>query len=470
MTKNILTIGFELASGATETAFRSKASLLDWDIILFKPLISEFIGSYDDQYKGKPSLGDASSFQLKEACEHWRREIKQAIDNGKTVIVFMPPIEEVYVDTGQREFSGTGRNQKTVRIVAQYPNYMALPLSMTLVDASGSAMKHAAHGADILAPFWAEFGPVSEYKVLLPEKTDGTCLVTKSGNRPVGAIIRSKDSAGSLVLLPDIDFYPDSFFEEKEDEQIWSTEAERFAARLTAAVVALDSALHNSTEIKPEPEWSADPKYALAKEQDLRSKLLEAERQVEEAQKRKEEVLEELKSAGRLRVLLYEKGKQLENGIIEALQLLGFHTAPYRDGSSEFDVVFECSEGRLLGEAEGKDTKAINIDKLRQLAMNVHEDLQREEVKSPAKGVLFGNGYRLTPPTDRKIQFTDKCVTAAQSSSTALIATIELYVAAQHLAEQNNDQYAKLCREKILAGVGLVTLPQPPSKASKGDA
>jgi hypothetical protein len=57
-------------------------------------------------------------------------------------------------------------------------------------------------------------------------------------------------------------------------------------------------------------------------------------------------------------------------------------------------VVFESEEGRLIGEAEGKDNKAINVDKLRQLSMNIHEDIQREEVTTPAKGVLFGNGYR----------------------------------------------------------------------------
>ena len=38
--KKILTIGIELASAATTyTSFRSKLSLLDWDIILFKPQI-----------------------------------------------------------------------------------------------------------------------------------------------------------------------------------------------------------------------------------------------------------------------------------------------------------------------------------------------------------------------------------------------------------------------------------------------
>lgn len=83
MAKKILTVGLELASDdVAHEEFTSRASLLDWDIIIFKPLIGEFI-TYDDQYKGRPSLSDSRSFQLKEACEHWRREIKQAVESGK---------------------------------------------------------------------------------------------------------------------------------------------------------------------------------------------------------------------------------------------------------------------------------------------------------------------------------------------------------------------------------------------------
>jgi hypothetical protein len=80
-------------------------------------------------------------------------------------------------------------------------------------------------------------------------------------------------------------------------------------------------------------------------------------------------------------------------------------------------VVFESSEGRLLGEAEGKDTKPINMGNLRQLQMNVLEDLEREEVELPAKVVLPGNGFRLVELSERPEQFTIKCQTASQQNA-----------------------------------------------------
>ncbi len=95
--KRILTIGLELASTDIQYAiFQSKMSLLDWDIVLFKPQIGDFT-SYGEHFQGKPSLKRPRLFQLKECCEHWRREIKQAVETGKTIIVFLPSLEEVYV-------------------------------------------------------------------------------------------------------------------------------------------------------------------------------------------------------------------------------------------------------------------------------------------------------------------------------------------------------------------------------------
>jgi hypothetical protein len=463
--RKVLTVGLELASSDTQSAsFQSKQSLLDWDIVLFKPEISDFVYS-SEYYLGKPSLSDTASFHLKESCEHWRREIKQAVETGKTVLVFLPELYEVYIDTGQRSYSGTGRNQKTTRHVALYNNYETIPATLAPVSSTGSAMKLTQRGAEEIVSFWKEFEPESKYNVLLTDPKVPACIVTRTGDRAVGAIYRSKASTGTLLLLPDIEFYPDGFIKEKGDKRTWTPAASQFAVRFVAAVIALDRTLRSSGEVTPEPQWATAERYALGPEASLRQQLLEAEREVEAAQKRKESLLDELKSAGNFRALLFEKGKPLENAIIQALRLLAFTAVPFKDSSSEFDVVFESAEGRLIGEAEGKDNKAVNVDKLRQLAMNIHEDLQRDEVTNPAKPVLFGNAFRLQPVEDRGEPFTEKCCSAAAASSTALVFTPDLFVSAQYLMVQSDDQYAQRCRVALLSGVGRVTFPAPPSPA-----
>jgi hypothetical protein len=212
-----------------------------------------------------------------------------------------------------------------------------------------------------------------------------------------------------------------------------------------------------------------DSEFSLPAESGLTAQLLETESQLERAQLRKESLREQLQSAGQLRCLLFEKGKPLESAVIDALQLLGFKAEPFKEGASEFDVVFESNEGRLLGEAEGKDSKAVNVDKLRQLSMNIHEDLQREEVSAPAKGVLFGNAYRLTAPSERGAAFTDKCVLAATSSNTALVATHDLFAVARYLSGTTDEDFASRCRSALLNAVGPATFPPVPEASERGN-
>jgi len=341
-------------------------------------------------------------------------------------------------------------------------NYQTIPEDIVPIVASGTSMKLSSKGTELLGPYWAEFGKVSVYEVVFGVSNVPATILTRTGDKPVGAMYRSTASSGSLLLLPDINFYPDHFFKTKGDDEIWSSAATRFGGSFISAVVALDKALHDSSEVTPEPTWASDKIFALGPEHRLRIALLEAETEVEAAQKRKESIARDLAAAGALRALLYEKGKPLERAIIATLRLVGFTASSFKDSDSEFDVVFESEEGRLIGEAEGKDSKAINIDKLRQLAMNIHEDLLREEVNTPAKPVLFGNGYRLREPNRRPDPFTEKCHGAARTSSTALVATPDLFAVVQYLVGTQDEDYARRVRAAIVDSVGRVKFPDPP--------
>lgn len=367
---------------------------------------------------------------------------------------------EVYADTGQRSYFGTGRNQKTTRHVSLLTNYDALPTRVGAVVATGSSMKLAPKGAAVLGPYWSEFAARSTFQVVLGAPDVPACILTRTGDKTVGALYRSKTSPGTLLLLPDIDFYASNFLK----GQTWTAAAKQFAGAFVASIVALDKALRSTSEITPEPAWAAAEGYSLQSEVKLRVELLAAERAVERAQRRKERTADALAAAGAPRALLYEKGRPLEAAVIEALRILGFDAAPFKESESEFDVVFECAEGRLIGEAEGKDTKAVNIDKLRQLAMNIHEDLQRDDVKAPAKPVLFGNGFRLQAPPEREDPFTEKCHSAAAISSTALVATADLFGPVQYLLSEQDEQFATKCRQVLLSTTGRVKFPEPPKR------
>ncbi|MDB5542685.1 MAG: hypothetical protein JWQ89_4412 [Devosia sp.] len=465
MPKSILAVGLQLASDAVKTCeFSSRSSLLDADIVLFRPNIGEMYLPPLKWFQGKVSLDESESFQLREAVAHWRREIMELVESGKNVFVFLTDFEEVYAATGSKEYSGTGRNRQTTTHVSPITNVSCLPISAKFIDTRGSIMILSQHGVEFLKEYWREFGSKSEYKMLLEGEGFVPCIVTKSGQKPVGAIVRAKKSTGALVLLPDVDFEDQRFVTKTGN---WSVEGTRFAERFISQVVAMDATLLSSEAATPAPQWVTEQAYRLHGEAELLDELNRISSRMEALSQKRSDVESRYQEAGRLRGLLYETGKRLEQSIIDALTLLGFAAARYSDGASEFDVVFESEEGRLIGEAEGKDSKPIAIEKLRQLAMNLHEDATKTDAQGLAKGVLFGNAHRLLPPAQRQEFFTEKCRNMAVSTSVALVRTTSLFNVAQYLGDVDDPDFRRECRLAMLEQSGEVVFPSIPQKPDR---
>jgi len=117
----------------------------------------------------------------------------------------------------------------------------------------------------------------------------------------------------------------------------------------------------------------------------------------------------------------------------------------------------------MIGETEGKDTSAVDISKFRQLESNIGEDFERDAVSEPAKGLLFGNGFRLTDPGQRAEQFTAKSLKNAARLGVSLVRTVDLYPVAIHLVDNPDDEAFKVgCRSAIEETAGsIVQFPRP---------
>jgi len=480
--KTIASIDCEIPGGLSEfISFDSNTSLLDWDIILFNPSIVGYTFSAE-KYQGKPCLNDDRSFQLREYADHWRRELSNAYDAGKTIYVILSDFNEVFIGTGKREHSGTGRNRQTTRIVTEFNNYYCLPFQIEVTPSHGKAMKLSNKGT-FLSEYWMEFGGYSEYKVLLSGKIGESMVLTKSGSKTVGSLIQHPNTAGCLVLLPYLNLWSEEFYDEievpKEDiteddedsedetqvDMVWTEKGTKFGHKFLNCIIEIDRVLKKNFAVTPAPKWTQNTEYDLPKETKYREKLFSLEKKIEKLNKDKEELKDKISDEGLLRRLLYEKGKVLEASVLQVLKIIGFKSEQYHDSESEFDVVFESAEGRFLGEVEGKDNKPINIDKFRQLEMNIHEDFDRENVNEMAKGVLLGNAYRLKPLDQCKEYFTKKCFKASMRSGAALVRTPDLFTIAKYLSENNDKSFAKKCRKAILETEGdIVKFPETPRK------
>jgi len=153
MAKIILAVGIDVPGGYIESEdIVSDRSLLDADIVVFQPGIPVRYGRLET-YLGKRCLDDDSSFRLREAFKHWRRELSAAVEAGKIVFLVLSAPDTVYVGTGEKEYSGTGRNARTTRMVEPMTSYEAVPVNWSFQGTTGSEMMLLPE-ARLLAPYW----------------------------------------------------------------------------------------------------------------------------------------------------------------------------------------------------------------------------------------------------------------------------------------------------------------------------
>jgi hypothetical protein len=203
------------------------------------------------------------------------------------------------------------------------------------------------------------------------------------------------------------------------------------------------------------PEWAKDVSIPGVEENNVQIAGLEARRNEIDAELSRFKVdRDELIN---YRVLLFGTGQAiLEPVVRQALRCLGFTIPEPEEYEGEWDVDLSdpASGNSAIAEVEGSEG-AINIDKLRQLLDYVEAE---EDAGRKRKGILIGNGYRLTNPNDpiRNSQFTEKALARAQGFGYSLLPTSELFKAVcAILADSENEAYKARIRSSILSQVGV---------------
>lgn len=452
MPRKVLSVEYQIPGFSDDHCdYSSDQSLLDADVIVFQP---QRIASDED---GKVSFTEAWSFRLQQATEHWKRELSTALEYGKTVFLILGKHQVASIYTGRSEVRG----RATINFVADYTNYGFLPVELPSMTAkSGTGIVFT--GDPVFAIFWKELENCLRYDCYLNEKVQRPIFVTKTGERPIGAVFSVKK--GHLVSLPLIDYDEDEFTRERKGKSYWTKEVQKFGNKLIVILLDIDKSLRSESKGTPPPAWVSDPAFVSSQEVEILKAIDDTAGEIEKLKGQEHSLKTDLEKEQRLKNLLFETGKPLEAAVISALRTLGYSAENYNDGELELDQVIISPEGeRLIGECEGKDNSAVNIDKFRQLTENIQTDLQREHVKKPATGILFGNGFRLTAPRERSEQFTEKCLSSAKRG-TILVRTMDLYPAIRYIRETNDETYMKACRDAILAGIGdIVNFPAPPN-------
>src|SRR5260221_13391229 len=123
-----ISLDFRFADARVVSAdYGSTITLLDYDLAIWNPasLLNAYTRGASD-FQGLVSLSEAESFEIKRDVARRREEMIRFLGLGKTLVIVVYSPVTWCVDTGERKYSGTGRNRHTTNIVAKMDTHHAL--------------------------------------------------------------------------------------------------------------------------------------------------------------------------------------------------------------------------------------------------------------------------------------------------------------------------------------------------------
>ncbi len=422
--RRILTLAYDIPNNDKNITqvcsyLGDRISLSDYDIVVIKPLI----------YKVE---------NLSDQVQYWRRELTDFVKNGGVLFIDLYKYETIFISDFLNSYDVS--------------NYDIIPSNFSYINTKGNVLVPK---SQIVAKLHSVFKEAMEYNVQMNGVTN-PIFVTRDGNKVLGTI--QSLGNGYIVYIPHINFlacYGEDF--EPDDDEYSEIELKTGHKLLTCLNDIYDTLVSSAASL---PEWLTSEEYFTKNYIDIQNNIVSIDEKICEFVASKEAMKVSLIEESRLSALLYETGKSLESAVTKALYILGYtHAENYSDGKLELDQVIISPEGdRFIGECEGKDNAAINVDKFRQLNDSIYEDFQRDDVQEKAYGIIFGNPQRLIKPEERSLSFTEKCINNAKRESVGLVRTIDLFKAAKYISDTGDVDYATQCRLAIKDQLGQVVI------------
>ena len=290
----ILSLDYDPVYGhdATRAGFPGDLSVFDYDVTIWDPAASfkTYMRSHESFYRGLPALSEHASVRIIADASRRRAEFSEFMAMGRVLIVMVTPPQQCYVDTGKREFSGTGRNQKTTSLVKEFDLLSAIPgEDCELIKSGGKRVTIEGDGP--LPKLLRDYKNFIRYTAVI-SKPSGNVIARVAGtDRAISSVERSS-TGGYLVFLPTFDFVavPDdsdtdkdedgdelSVWDEKEDEEEnWLPEAQSFQYDLESAIEQLAG-----IEERSWPTWA--DRYLTSAQHQLRLEVTKQQKRIESA-------------------------------------------------------------------------------------------------------------------------------------------------------------------------------------------
>ena len=367
-----------------EYEFSERISLLDYDAVVINAdyLIRYYTTSYESSYQNKTCLSEYNSAQIVEDYNKIKGQIEELLKQGRNVFVIIGNNDNCYIYTGEKQYSGTGRNARQTNIVREFDAYSFLPVRLNVTEVVGEQIDICCSSP--YREFFSNTKACYYYSAYFSVPENSAILgKIKGTDKTVAAVIPYGN--GKIVLLPQI-----REEEEYNTEGVWKENGKKYLDSL----FELNRRLSIADEEMDLPEWAnniyiLDEKAKLEKQNTIENKIAKLQEELEN-----ERVA--IQAVQKYKLLLTSSGRVLEEIAKQVLAEIGFTLLEAEKGRS--DIVAKYGETAIVAEVKGV-TKSAAEKHAAQLEKWVAQYIEENEV-SP-KGILIVNGFCDTPLSER---------------------------------------------------------------------
>lgn len=407
----------------TNVDLPSLVSAFEYDAVLLD--LTELLAGYQRDvwnrtYRGLPNISDDDSARLEADIDRRRQEFLEYLRGGGLLICFTPPPVNCYIDSGQREHSGTGRNQSTTKLVKDCNLHRILPVSFLTQAGSGQTVTWVGGERDSLLRPIAQLKLRYQAYVTGETEPESSPLFTagRSG-RAVGLAVHT-GGGGLLVFTPHLDY------ESTEDEQALDRD---FLEIIRSVVVARRS---NSGAVVP--SWFGT--IELPGEAATREALSAIDTRLAELTLDRDSAVKAVADAAAPKNLVAAAGDPLRIAAIDALRQLGCRIIEEADAGRR-DILIEWSGMPAVVEVKGLSGSAAEKHAA-QLEKWVGEYLAEHGVTP--KAILLVNGFKDVSPTERLDPvFPSQMIPYSTKRDHALVTTVQLLSATLEDADRRSE-------------------------------
>lgn len=391
-----------------EDDFTASISLLDYDAVVIDVGFLSNAYHCNDTFQNKTLLSDYASHQIREDFSVIKGQIIELLKQGRNLFLLMGKNENCYVYTGEKQYSGTGKNARQTNIVQVFDMYSFVPISINATHVYGNEINICCQSP--YCDFFKQTAGCIRYASYFSIKGQNNALARIKGTDKVVAAVIPYEK-GKIICLPQ-PYYKDDYTK----VEYWK----KYGKIYLDSLFELDERLSTPDDEVSFPSWANDIFILSEKEEiqnqeqlekkfdELRGELVEQKHRIEEIQ--------------RYKLLLTASGGPLEEITKQVLSELGFSILDSERGRS--DIIAKYGDIGVVAEIKGVSKSAAEKHAA-QLEKWASQYI--EENGAVPKGLLIVNGFCDTPIEERTEDvFPNQMLKYSEARGHALITTTQL--------------------------------------------